>query len=325
MPAAPSGLVLESSLSPGLGAEAQNQRGSATRALGMAAPEAVPSQAESAEPAPWAQLEAPARLLLQALQAGPDGARRGLGVLRTLGSRGGEPFCWDRVLEALCREEPVVEGPDCRLQLKPLLLRLPRLCQRNLMSLLMAVRPSLPESRLLPVLQIAQQDPSPDADAWLQALGKLLQRDLGIGVSMEGASPLSKRCQRQLRDLCRQLGPGGRKLKLPQSPDPEEEDEEEDKDSQRPGKRRKEQEEQPASDGERAPKRFRCLEREEEEGHKESTGCESVESLADGRRASPIKNQPVTGAEPSKADQSLEDAQGSAESLELPKAVQVLG
>lgn len=83
----------------------------------MAAPEAVPAQAESAEPAPWAQLEAPARLLLQALQAGPDGARRGLGVLRTLGSRGGEPFCWDRVLEALCRAEPVVEGPDCRLQL----------------------------------------------------------------------------------------------------------------------------------------------------------------------------------------------------------------
>lgn len=117
MPAAASGLVLESSLSPGLGAEAQNQSGSAPRAPGMAAPEAAPSQAESADPAPWAQLEAPARLLLQALQAGPDGARRGLRVLRTLGSRGGEPFCWDRVLEALCREEPVVEGPDCRLQL----------------------------------------------------------------------------------------------------------------------------------------------------------------------------------------------------------------
>lgn len=327
MPAAASGLVLEVSLSPGLGAQAQNQSGSATRALGlaapgMAAPEAVPAQAESAEPAPWAQLEAPARLLLQALQAGPDGARRGLGVLRTLGSRGGEPFCWDRVLEALCREEPVLEGPDCRLQLKPLLLRLPQLCQRNLMSLLMAVRPSLPESRLLPVLQIAQQDPSPDADAWLQALGKLLQRDLGTGVSIEGASPLSKRCQRQLRDLCRQLGPGGRRLKLPQSPDPEEEEEEENKDSQRPGKRRKEQEEDPASEGERAPKRFRCLEREEEEGHKESAGCASLESLADGRGASPIKNQPVMGAEPNKADQSLEDAKSSAESLELPKAIQ---
>lgn len=191
------------------------------------------------------------------------------------------------------------------------------------MSLLMAVRPSLPESRLLPVLQITQQDPSPDADAWLQALGKLLQRDLGVGVSIEGASPLSKRCQRQLQDLCRQLGPGGRRLKLPQSPDPKEE---EDKDSQHPGKRRKEPEEEPAHpEGEKAPKRLRCLEREEEEGHEESAGRESLESLADGRGASPIKSQPVMGAEPSKADQSLEDAKGSAESMELPKAIQVLG
>lgn len=106
-----------SSLYPGLGAEVQNQSESATRALGMAASEAAPSQAESTEPAPWAQLEPPVRLLLHALQAGPDGARRGLGVLRTLGNRGGEPFDWGRVLEALCREEPVVEGPDCRLLL----------------------------------------------------------------------------------------------------------------------------------------------------------------------------------------------------------------
>lgn len=83
----------------------------------MAAPEAARALAESPEPAPWAQLEAPARLLLQALQAGPDGARRGLGVLRALGSRGGEPFAWGPVLEALCQEEPVTEGPDCRLQL----------------------------------------------------------------------------------------------------------------------------------------------------------------------------------------------------------------
>lgn len=117
MSAAASALVLEFSLSPGLGIEAPNQSGGATRVLDMAAPETVPSQAESAEPAPWEQLEAPARLLLKVLQAGPDGARRGLGVLRTLSSRSGEPFCWDHVLEALCREEPVVEGPDCRLQL----------------------------------------------------------------------------------------------------------------------------------------------------------------------------------------------------------------
>ncbi|XP_008150265.2 Fanconi anemia group E protein isoform X1 [Eptesicus fuscus] len=291
----------------------------------MAAPEAAPALAESAEQAPWAQLEAPARLLLWALQAGPDGARRGLGVLRTLGRRGGEPFAWGRVLEALCREEPVAEGPDPRLLLKPLLLRLPRLCQRNLMSLLMAVRPSLPENRLLPLLQIARQDPSPDPDAWLQALGELLRRDLDGGVSTEGASPLSRRCQSRLRDLCRQLSPGGRRLKLTQSPEPEEEKEEqeEDKYSQRPGKR-KEPEGEPASpEGERAPKRFRCLERVEEESREEEqTEHESLGTLADGGDTSPIKDQPVVGAECVEAAQSPEDTKASAESLELPKAIQ---
>ncbi|KAM5324508.1 Fanconi anemia group E protein isoform 2-T2 [Glossophaga mutica] len=290
----------------------------------MASRDAVPTQAESSELAPWAQLEAPARLLLQALQAGPDGARRGLGVLRMLGSRSGEAFPWGRVLEALCREEAVTEGPDCRLQLKPLLLRLPVLCQRNLMSLLMAVRPSLPQNRLLPLLQMLRQDSGPDPDAWLQTLGKLLQRDLSVGVSIEGASPLSKRCQTELRDLCRQLGPGGRRLKLAQSADAEEE-KEEDKDSQRPRKRRKEPEEPVSPERERAPKRFRCLEREEEGNYEEvKAGCEPLETPAGGGGTSPIKNQPVVGAEPTDAGQSVEDAKGPAQSLELPKAIQDL-
>lgn len=83
----------------------------------MAASEGAPALAEGAGSAPWSQLEAPARFLLQALQAGPEGAQRGLGLLRALGSRSGEPFGWAGVLEALCREEPVVEGPDCRLEL----------------------------------------------------------------------------------------------------------------------------------------------------------------------------------------------------------------
>nr|XP_019841799.1 PREDICTED: Fanconi anemia group E protein isoform X3 [Bos indicus] len=289
----------------------------------MEALEAETARAEDAEPAaPWARLEAPGRLLLQALQAGPDGARRGLGVLRTLSGRGGEPFAWGGVLEALCREEPVVEGPDCRLELKPLLLRLPPLCRRNLMSLLMAVWPSLPESRLLPVLQVARQDPSPDPDPWLQALGEFLQRDLSAGVSTDGASPLSERCQRQLQGLCRRLGQGGRKLKLPPTPDSEGEGgQEEDKDSQQPGKRRKEPEEKPVSpEGERAPKRLRCLEKE---GHEEKRPeHESLESLADGGGASSITNQAVMGPEPSEAGQSLKDAKGLPESLELPKVIQ---
>lgn len=193
------------------------------------------------------------------------------------------------------------------------------------MSLLMAVWPSLPKHSLLSVLQTAGQDPSPDPDPWLQVLGEFLRRDLGVGASLERASPLSKRCQKQLRGLCRQLGQGGRKVKLLQASDPKEEEKEEAKDSQRPGKRRKEPEEEPAHpEGERAPKRFRCS--EEEEGHEEKRPEQgSLDSLADGGGALPMKHQPVVGAEPPEAAQSPEGAEGLPGSLELPRAVQVLG
>ncbi|XP_075411638.1 Fanconi anemia group E protein isoform X1 [Tenrec ecaudatus] len=274
--------------------------------------------AEDADPAPWAQLEGPARLLLQALQAGPDGTRGGLRVLQTLASRRGEPFAWGPFLGALCQEEPMVEGPDCRLKLKPLLLHLPVLCQRNLLTLLMAVRPSLPESALLPVLQIVQQDPG--ADPWLRALVVLLQRDLGVGLSTEEVSPLSERCQRQLRSLCMQLGRGGKGLKLPQVPDAKEgeEEKEEDADSQQLGKRKKEASEEPASpEGERASKKFRWLERDQDPQEEEPLEC-----LASGGGTSPVLSQPAVGAEPREAPLKLEDSKDLVEPLELPKAVQ---
>ena len=93
------------------------------------------------------------------------------------------------------------------------------------MSLLMAVWPSLPKHSLLSVLQTAGQDPSPDPDPWLQVLGEFLRRDLGVGASLEGASPLSKRCQKQLRGLCRQLGQGGGKVKWLRAPAHKEDEE----------------------------------------------------------------------------------------------------
>ncbi|XP_003473741.2 Fanconi anemia group E protein isoform X1 [Cavia porcellus] len=283
----------------------------------MATPQAAPPGAEGAEPSPWAPLEAPARLLLQALQAGPDGARRGLGVLRALGRRDGEPLCWGGLLGALCQEEPVLPCPGGRLELRPLLLCLPQFCQKNLLSLLMAVWPSLPQSQLLAMLQITQRDFRSAPDAWLQALGKLLQRDLGPGISMERASVLSKGCQAQLQSLCKQLGQGGRGLKPPQAPDPE--GEEEDRESQQRGKHRKEPEGATASpDGERAPKRFRVGESEEEDANEEPT-----EALED-RGASPRRSQPgpSEGAAPRGTLQSPREVQGPAATVELPKALQ---
>ncbi|KAM5262673.1 Fanconi anemia group E protein [Ctenodactylus gundi] len=279
----------------------------------MATPEAAPLGA-------GASLDAPARLLLRALQAGPDGARRGLGVLRAR-SRRGEPFAWGGFLDALCREEPVVQGPDGRLELRPLLLRLPHLCQRNLLSLLMSVRPSLPERGLLRVLHAAQQDPASVPDAWLRALGELLRRDVGAELCARGASPLSERCQKELQGLCRRLDQGCRNLKLCQAPEPEEE--EGDRDSQHPGKRRKEPKEEPADpEEERALKRFRVSQRDGEGHCEERPEPQSLASLADGGGTSPPRNQPVLGSETCEAGQNPEEAKGPVESVALPRAVQ---
>lgn len=52
-------------------------------------------------------------------------------------------------------------------------------------------------------------------DVWLRALRELLRRNMGIGVSVEGPSPLTKSCQSQLQDLCGGLGQVGRGLKWP--------------------------------------------------------------------------------------------------------------
>ncbi|XP_049621261.1 Fanconi anemia group E protein [Suncus etruscus] len=267
------------------------------------------------EPLPWAHLQAQARLLLRALQTGPDGARRGLGVLRTLSSRGGDPFDWGYVLEALCQEEPVVEGPDCRLQLKPLLLRLPGLCRRNLLSLLLAVHSMVPRPQLCRLLHIARQDSSPEPDGWLQALGELMRRDLGADFSLPAGSPLSSACQSKLHSLCKRLGRGSGKLRWSQAPSPEV--------SQaalhasQPATCRKEPEEPASPDGEPDPKRFR-VEREGEVPPAEPDPEPVLPpSLAEGQ------GFPSTGKlEPKEAAQKLRDPQGQAESVALPKALQ---
>lgn len=270
----------------------------------------------SARATPWATLEAPARLLLQALQAGPEGARRGLGVLRTLGRRA-EHFPWDSFLEALGRAEPEVRGPDGRLELTPLLLRLPGVCRKNLMSLLLAVRSSLPESGLRSVLQLDQQGTASTSDAWLHALRELLQRDVGLGVSVEGSSPLTGSCQSHLRDLCGRLGQGGRGLKPALGSDPEPEG----RLSQLSGKRRKRTEGETAGpELERSPKRFRGCEEEQEEvveRKEERPKPETSESESDAGGV-----LPDTEVEAPEARPGVAEAESPAKSVELPKVVQ---
>lgn len=197
------------------------------------------------------------------------------------------------------------------------MLRLPGVCRKNLMSLLLALRPSLPESGLQSVLQLDLQDTA--SDAWLHALGELLRRDVGVGVAVEASSPLTGSCQSQLRDLCGRLGQGGRGLKSALAPDPEQED----RLSQPCGKRRKEPEEGASPESERSPKRFRgCEEEEVVEGkdREERSKLESSEPASDAGGVSHDTEVEVPETSPI-----VEEAKGpAAESVELPKAVQVL-
>ncbi|XP_031204087.1 Fanconi anemia group E protein [Mastomys coucha] len=185
------------------------------------------------------------------------------------------------------------------------------------MSLLLALRPSLPESGLQSVLQLDLQDTA--SDAWLHALGELLRRDVGVGVAVEASSPLTGSCQSQLRDLCGRLGQGGRGLKSALAPDPEQED----RLSQPCGKRRKEPEEGASPESERSPKRFRgCKEEEVVEGKdwEERSKLESSEPASD---AGGVSHD--TEVEAPETSPIVEEAKGpAAESVELPKAVQGL-
>ncbi|EGW03627.1 Fanconi anemia group E protein [Cricetulus griseus] len=188
------------------------------------------------------------------------------------------------------------------------------------MSLLMSVRPLLPESGLHSVLQLAQQDKASTSDAWLHALWELLRRDVGIGASVEGASPLSASCQSQLRDLCGQLSQGGRGLKLALARDPEQEDQH----SQLCGKRRKEPEEDPGSpESERACKRLHGLEEEEEgKDQEERPSLEPWKSPSDAGGMSPDPQQTATEARPPETGPGVKEAKGPAQVVELPKVVQ---
>uniref|UniRef100_A0A4X2LIB0 FA complementation group E n=1 Tax=Vombatus ursinus TaxID=29139 RepID=A0A4X2LIB0_VOMUR len=264
-----------------------------------------------------ARLEPPALLLLQLLQSGPGGVLGALRALQRLRAGGSErPFCWGPFLEALSREEPVLEGPDRRLELKPLLLQLPQLCQRNLLSLLLAVHTELPRSGLLLVLQAAKRDPT--QDGWLWALGELLQRELTTDEEIKEASPLTQGCRERLRSLCGRVGRG---LRLSCPLDLKET---EDMGTQRPGKRRKEPEAEPeGSEREALPKRLRSLEgkgeKEEERQQLQETATDEQEPTVCG--GSP--DQPVVEAASSRANDGRREK--LAEVLELPRGIKVLG
>ncbi|XP_040391753.1 Fanconi anemia group E protein [Cygnus olor] len=163
---------------------------------------------------PWLKLLAqPCRLLLHALASGPSGTLAALRVLQRVQTRE-EPrgFPWQGFTAALCMEEPTLEGPEEALAVKPRLLLLPVVCQRNLFSLLQAVAAVVPADCVRQLLRAARRDPSPDP--WVQALGDLLQRGLRGEESSPPPPALTAACRQQLRCLCRKIAqskPEGRR------------------------------------------------------------------------------------------------------------------
>ncbi|XP_035202706.1 Fanconi anemia group E protein isoform X3 [Oxyura jamaicensis] len=164
---------------------------------------------------PWLKrLAQPCRLLLHALASGPSGTLAALRVLQRVQARE-EPggFPWQGFTATLCMEEPTLEGLEEALAVKPRLLLLPVMCQRNLFSLLQAA--VVPADCVRQLLRAARGDPS--LDPWVRALGDLLQQ----GLRGEEPSPpppaLTAACRQQLRCLCQKITrskpEGRRKLK----------------------------------------------------------------------------------------------------------------
>ncbi|XP_068929619.1 Fanconi anemia group E protein [Petaurus breviceps papuanus] len=269
-----------------------------------------------------ARLEPPALFLLQLLQSGPGGVLVALRALpRLRAGRSERPFCWGPFLEALSREEPVLEGPDRRLELKPLLLLLPQLCQRSLLSLLLAVRTELPKSGLLLLLQAVRRDPN--LDAWLWALGEMLQRELIRDEVTRETSPLTPGCRERLQSLCGHVGRGLRQsypLDLRETGDTG---------TQRPGKRKEPEAEPEGFVVEACPKRLRSL---EGKGEKEEEQQQPLQERPTGEQELPEGEGGASPQRPeSSSDQPVLEAASSGTSdgqqeklvevLELPKAI----
>ncbi|XP_050182869.1 Fanconi anemia group E protein isoform X3 [Myiozetetes cayanensis] len=155
---------------------------------------------------PWLlRFDRPCRLLLHALASGPAGALAALRMLqREQPLEGpGQAFPWQALTAALCAEEPVLEGPQGVLAVKPRLLLLPIMCQRNFFSLLLVTRDAVPGGCLGQLLQAIEQDSH--VDPWMRTLGGLLQQGPRAEECFPSPTPLSSACQQQLRCLCQKI------------------------------------------------------------------------------------------------------------------------
>ncbi|XP_050841232.1 Fanconi anemia group E protein isoform X2 [Serinus canaria] len=264
---------------------------------------------------PWLQqCPRPCRLLLHALCSGPAGAMAALRALQRGQPQAGpgRAFPWPALTAALCAEEPSLEGPKDTLAVKPRLLLLPVLCQRNLFSLLLVVQDAVPRDCLHQLLQALEQDSC--VDPWVQALGDLLQQGPKAEEGSPRPSPLSSACQQQLRGLCQKIAQkrpeGQRKLnwcfsKQPGTPDS----------VPQGGKRKKASEESLELDNEREGKRLLL-----EEAAFEPLGPQECEDVAEVEEEVPEEPSGDTSAQ--STDKAAQDSSQQNAAGELKKISQ---
>ncbi|XP_062451073.1 Fanconi anemia group E protein isoform X2 [Rhea pennata] len=155
---------------------------------------------------PWLKrFDKASRLLLHALATGSSGALAAFRALQRgqAGEGPGQAFSWQAFTAALCSEEPTLEGLEKTLAVKPLLLLLPVVCQRNLFSLLHVVQAVVPRDCLSRLLQAVTQHPG--VDPWVQTLGDLLRQGLREEERSLSPAALTDGCQQQLRCLCQKI------------------------------------------------------------------------------------------------------------------------
>ncbi|XP_069731777.1 Fanconi anemia group E protein isoform X2 [Phaenicophaeus curvirostris] len=167
---------------------------------------------------PWLQsFDKPCRLLLHALSSGSSGTLAAFRMLQRVQVHEGleQAFSWQVFTAALCAEEPMLEGPEGALVVKPRLLLLPVVCQRNLFSLLLVVRAVVPQGCLGRLLRAVEHDSR--VDPWVRMLRDLLRQGPSGEERSLPPAPLSSACQEQLKHLCWKITQdkpeGRRKLK----------------------------------------------------------------------------------------------------------------
>ncbi|XP_067863471.1 Fanconi anemia group E protein [Heptranchias perlo] len=147
------------------------------------------------------QFEKPFQILLHTLTQGILGATTAFHILQRIQSK--QSLHWRTFTETLCRSEPLLEGKEQKLSLKPLFYFLPVMVRRNLLSFLHLGNTIVPKDCLHHLILQLRQNPA--SDLWTQKLIDVLEQDLENGLCHLMYVSHTDRSQHQLKCLRQKL------------------------------------------------------------------------------------------------------------------------